>query len=73
MQTHFDVIAVLIDPRPDLTPVESSGVENLDFVSRLAQLHCSDHSCEARADDTDFQLLICCNLDSRASESPTDP
>mmetsp|Transcript_63060 Transcript_63060/g.186277 ORF Transcript_63060/g.186277 Transcript_63060/m.186277 type:complete len:678 (+) Transcript_63060:2010-4043(+) len=55
VQSHLDVIPVLIDPRADLPPDERTQFEHFDVVPGVGQIHGGDHAGEARADDSDLE------------------
>ena len=72
VQTHLDVVAVLVHPGTHLPAVEPARVEDVDLVPSLAELHGGDHTRETRADDTYGELLVGGNLDPRALECPKE-
>lgn len=60
------MVFILVEPTSYLAPVETTTVENLDFMPSICQLHGGDHACQTASDDTNTHLFGFRNLNASA-------
>ena len=58
VESHFNVVAVAVEPGADLAADVGSYLEHLDVVAGIGQIHGGHHTGEAGANDTDLELLL---------------
>ena len=70
VQSHLDVVPVLVLPAPHLTPHERPRLEYLHLVTCLRKVHRRDHPRQPAPDNANFHFLVLGQLDLRPLARP---